>query len=206
LVPLEEQYEYDEKKRLLSILVTTNNQSYFNYIRPSGRRIKQLSDSLAEKLAVHIITQVVQKKYDSPVFFLHLYYHAMDQYWPLAGVVTSNTIKEAISRKYEIVFLAPSENVPLAEPKNVSEEFNKDWGEFFQVVHSKENWKAARELLIKTARRITQSRLDGKVPVSEHFFAFPADWEMDMGQEAKLMIASGADKQKVKEWKKARWI
>ncbi len=34
----------------------------------------------------------------------------------------------------------------------------------------------------------------------------PSDWEMDMGEEAKLMIASGADKGKVKEWEKAGWF
>lgn len=71
-------------------------------------------------------------------------------------------------------------------------------------MRSEDDWGLGTKMLWKTARILTQSKLFGKVQVTEDFAAFAIDWSLeghDDEEFEEILIECGVEVEVIKLWK-----
>lgn len=206
----EDIYFYDKRKVLQKIKRFYENwPPQIQYIKPSLKTFKKLSYELSQLLAKYIIEALSKFQLDSPLFNVQIEFHYCDNYWPeYLRVITEQSKIKALNGNEGSFFINHTffEWIRISESKiEVNEETENMFAQFIQRITDNENWEAGRKMLRQVARIMNENKLCLKVPVSKEFVAFALDPTLIEDVE-ECLIKSGADKQKVKEWKKLKWF
>lgn len=199
----EDLYKYYESGKLKEIRTNYKNgfPEKIKYFKSEKKNsFKELSDNLSKKIANRIVNVLTKMDFESPLFCLQLSYRAVVNYWPSLIPVTlkfKNWVKDE-----EGPFMAQPGDFISVDDENSEEEFT----EFCRIIDEKESWNTATNMLRNVAKILTLSGLDYKIKVTDDFIAFPIDWELEGRELGKILIQCGADKAKVKEWKKLKWF
>ena len=166
----------------------------------NNNNLKPLSEILSQKIVESIVDELSKMQFESPLFCLKLSYQYVYNYYPSLIPVTLK-FKNWVESEEGPFMADPGDFINPSD-----QNFETEFLEFIQLIEEKRNWMAGTNMLRRAAKMLTLSKLNNKIKVTDGFVAFPVDWEIEGMELDKILIQCGAEKSKVKEWKKLKWI
>jgi hypothetical protein len=202
----EDIYKYSEEKILIEIIRYFKNwPSQIEYIRPSEKSLKVLMGELAEMFAEYILNLLLENGFNESLCYVILNYHYSDNFWPGISVMNNETRQQAIDNDTDFLFFNYELYEDITSENEAPKFLREAFKEFTQRIEEEDNYETGRKLLLKTAKLLTENKLQGRISITDDFVAFPIDWTLteDLGE---LLLKCGAQKNKVKEWKSLNWF
>lgn len=198
----EELFTYENNKLATIETSRADGHSSLSYVAPSAKSLKSVIDELAALFCDHLIEVLKKQQFGSPLFSVDLSYHYCDNYIPHPVVITEQQKLDAIAGTDTDLFMQGEFIYATEMPANLE----KLYMEFYNRMELANSWDLGRKMLIETAKLLTNSRLNGLIPVTEDFISFPMDWELDWKDFKKILLKCGASKANVKQWQKYGWV
>jgi hypothetical protein len=202
-------YAYDQDGQLLEIMdVYPDGREQLRYCYwDVSEGLDGLTERLVKEMAEAIVKVLLVEKLKTPIAILELSYHYADSYIPML-TPTSMEDKEAVVTEWEEgiwqgLFL--SDDWLDARPRGMERTFTQ----FMQQVKNLDGHNRAREMLLKTAKLLTTSRLLGKMPVDEEFFAYAIDHTIE-GHSTEdfkdILLNCGMNETQYDLWAQRGWM
>jgi len=178
-----DEYTYGESEVLDSIRTFfENGSSQLSYYRneanlDSTTFINKLASAMADAIVEVLIHQNIQ----SPIAFLELYYHLGDNYRPLLSWQSAQDIEDKMQRG-DIPFI----NDKYGGPKVDITSFEDLFALLEQMMQENDDMQLGSVMLRKACTILTESKLFGKIPVSEDFAAYAIDWSIEGHSDEEL--------------------
>lgn len=133
-----------------------------------------LIDKLASAMASSIAEALTGQNIQSPIALLELNYHYADNYHPLLAWQSAEEIEEKLQCG-EYAFINDNYDGPIVDIQLFEDLFVQ----LEQMMEERDDMELGRIMLRKTAAILTESKLLGKVEVSENFAAYAIDWSIE---------------------------
>lgn len=206
----EKSYNYDDQGELTEIrkIYPSTGVTQLEYAKiPNDLNVEDLINKLAEQLAGSIIETLLKGNIEEPLVLLELSYRRVDRYLPnLKPRFLSE--KDEIIRMgedeaiegldlFELLFISGYENLLNIDDTAVELPLQQ----LTQLMDAKEDFNLGTTMLRKTALLLTKNKLDGKLPVSDDFVAYPIDWEMEGQDFEEILMECGQTPEVIRDWR-----
>ena len=154
------------------------------YTAKTKSTLPALSGELSRRIASRVVKVLNDLELDSPLIAVELAYRAGDRYLPLVVAYTEKDRVDAFPG------FAPDQTANVTELP--AGEFEPLLAEFMELIASMEKWDRGTKML-RDAARLVNGRDGLRVPLSNSFFAFAMDWEIEADDFLRIVrICGGA--------------
>ena len=196
-----------ETIRSESVQPDTSIEAVIKFSRaPKGETLRSLTENLAERISNIIMEALLQSKSVNPIMQVELYYRAVDRYIPTVMYATEeevekfehSTIYDLTARFFGFQWMKHELNWEMdAETEQL-------YVRFFSRIRNAENWTAGENMMYLIVKKICAKALaSGEEHISNNFFSYALDYEIDASELDKILIKCGVSKKQVADWKKA---
>jgi hypothetical protein len=207
----EEFYQYDDNGKLDEIrTIHEDGKTTLSYVQLNKViDINQLSEEVAENMALAIIDTLSEADIEVPVSLLEINYKFVTEYMPLL-TPRSLAFTDEITREhmdediFDLIFL--STEVSHAYLHLDATRFERLFRQFIQIIEREEKWDMGTAMLRRVAYLLTTSKLNNRIPVSNEFAAYAIDWESDMEEFEDILGECGVSGAVIASWKDRGWL
>jgi hypothetical protein len=208
-------YSYDASGKLIEIKdVFGGGQEELRYVAwDASEGLNGLSDRLAREMAESIVNALLEEKVETPVAMLDLFYHYADVYMPMLSPLSVERLREMtekegdeepVEERWQDIFLG-NDGLYNFRLKG----FERTFAQFMNQVDKPGGDDWARQTLRKMAALLTRSKLLGRIPVSEEFFAYAMDGTLE-GFEShdfkEILLECGMSEELYEKWCERGWM
>ncbi len=205
----EGKYVYNGDGQLIEIMdVYSDGMERLRYCHwNESEGLEGLTARLAGEMAESIVNALLAKKVRGPLALLQLSYHFADCYLPVLvplSVAEKDEIVKAGTATWEDFFLNTN---GLYDVRLTGME--KTFAQFMQQVKNLEGENRARRMLTRTAFLLTKSRLLGRIPVDQEFFAYAIDGSIEGHDDEEfkdILLECGMGEELYATWKERGWM
>ena len=197
-----QEYTYDDMQVLDSIrhFYTDGNDTLIYCRRPENVSPEQLLEELAEALAKEIAEILVINQIEEPVALLELGYRLGSNYVPYLTCRSERQVAETLAKKGNVFF-----DTNYNESLNVSTRpFERLWAQMQVCMEDDDYLDLGTKMIRKAAFLLTNTKLFGKLVVSDTFAAYAIDWSIEgHGDEEfeEILTECGVEGEGLAAWK-----
>jgi hypothetical protein len=202
-------YTYDNKGQLDEIRsVFGAGHHRLEYVRLSGgTNVQALADELAVLMADAVVETLLKNNVNQPLALLELSYQNVGNYLPYLEFKTVADRDELFAQygeavDFEQMFISTYDNMIPVEDAT----FERQLQQLMQIMEQQQDYEIGTTMLRKAGRLLTKGRLNGKIPVSEDFVAYPIEWMLESQQFEEILRACGQSEEIISDWKERGWL
>jgi hypothetical protein len=208
-----DEYNYDANNTLLTIrryFDHGTDRLFYSQIA-EGTSTEMIVDKMATALSIAVVDAIMEDRQKEAVRsgnhqcenerigMVNLTYRYADNYYPMAGYQLDRTIKEDLE---EGIFDFHSF---VREASDINKAHLEDlYAQLEQIMDEEDDPGVGREMLRKTAAILVQTRLHGRLPVSDDFGVLALDGSIEGHSDEEMeeiLLACGNDAATLSLWK-----
>ncbi|MBN9295519.1 MAG: hypothetical protein J0I41_00845 [Filimonas sp.] len=194
-------YTYDEIGQLATIRKHfENGESRIAYSKATKDMTQEdVIEHIATAIARAGIEALQKQNIDEPIALLELSYHYADSYLPILTYQSGTTIETKLQAK-EYIFISDYNNFIHIEHTSFEDVFSQ----LEQLMNDNDDPDLGRIMLLKAASLLNQTKLEGKIKVTDDFAAYAIDWSIEGHSDKdfeEILLQCGVHTDTLHNWK-----
>jgi hypothetical protein len=103
---------------------------------------------------------------------------------------------------FEQMFIPTYDNLISVEDAT----FERQLQQLMQIMQQQQDYEIGTTMLRKAGRLLTKGRLNGKIPVSDDFVAYPIEWMLESQEFDEILRECGQSEKVLSDWKERGWL